>query len=61
VKFFDVKRGFGFIEREGSTDLFVHVSAVEASGLRGLEPGQKVDFDLEPGRRGEEAQRLQLL
>ncbi len=61
VKFFDAKRGFGFIEREGSTDLFVHVSAVEASGLRGLEPGQRVDFDLEPGRRGEEAQRLQLL
>jgi superfamily II DNA/RNA helicase len=61
VKFFDAKRGFGFIEREGTTDLFVHVSAVQASGLGNLEPGQRVDFDLEPGRRGDEAHRLQLL
>ena len=61
VKFFDAKRGFGFIEREGGTDLFVHASAVQASGIGNLEPGQRVDFDLEPGRRGDEAHRLQLL
>jgi superfamily II DNA/RNA helicase len=61
VKFFDGKRGFGFIERDGGADLFVHASALQASGLRTLEPGQKVDFDLEAGRRGEEAHRLSLL
>ena len=61
VKFFDAKRGFGFIERENATDLFVHVSALEASGLRNLEPGQRVDFDLEQGRRGDEAHRLSVL
>jgi superfamily II DNA/RNA helicase len=61
VKFFDGRRGYGFIVDEYGEDVFVHVSAVRASGLRALEPGQKVTFDLEPGRKGQEAHRLRVL
>jgi superfamily II DNA/RNA helicase/cold shock CspA family protein len=61
VKFYDAKKGFGFIAREGETDLFVHSTAVEAAGLRRLETGQRIAFELEPGRSGEEAHQLQLL
>lgn len=53
VKFFNPNKGFGFIEPEdGSKDAFVHISAVERSGLAGLEEGQKVTFDLTTGRDG---------
>jgi CspA family cold shock protein len=61
VKFFDAKKGYGFIVDDRGRDIFVHVSAVNASGLRALESGQKVAFDLEPGRRGEEAHRLRVV
>ena len=53
VKFFNTTKGFGFIENEaGGKDVFVHISAVERSGLSGLGDGQKVTFDLETGRDG---------
>ena len=53
VKWFNTKKGFGFIEPEdGGKDVFVHISAVEASGLAGLEDNQKVTYDLEEGRDG---------
>jgi CspA family cold shock protein len=53
VKWFDVQRGFGFIQPEdGSNDAFVHISAVEAAGLDGLREGEKVTYDLTPGRNG---------
>ncbi len=53
VKWFNAAKGFGFIEPEdGSQDAFVHISAVERSGLSGLNEGQKVSFDLVPGRNG---------
>jgi len=56
VKWFNPTKGFGFIEPEdGSTDAFVHISAVERSGLPGLEEGQKVTFDLVAGRDGKMA------
>ena len=61
VKFFDPRKGYGFIARERDTDVFVHKTAIEASGLRLLETGQRVAFDLEPGRNGQEAHRLRLL
>jgi superfamily II DNA/RNA helicase len=61
VKFFDARRGFGFIERTGHDDVFVHTSAVASSGLRKLETGQRVSFELEQGRNGHEAQRIRLL
>jgi len=47
VKWFNAQKGFGFIQPEsGGTDVFVHISAVERAGLRGLAEGQKVDFEL---------------
>ncbi len=56
VKWFNPSKGFGFIEPEdGSKDAFVHISAVERSGLPGLEEGQKVTFDLVSGRDGKMA------
>jgi CspA family cold shock protein len=56
VKWFNPTKGFGFIEPEdGSNDAFVHISAVERSGLPGVNEGQKVSFDLVPGRNGKMA------
>jgi len=56
VKWFNATKGFGFIEREdGQSDAFVHISAVERSGLSGLADGQKVTFDLVNGRDGKMA------
>jgi cold shock protein len=53
VKWFNNKKGFGFIvPDEGGQDVFVHISAVEKSGLKGLNEGQKVMFDLAPDRQG---------
>jgi cold shock protein len=53
VKFFNSTKGFGFISPEdGSKDAFVHVSAVERSGLQGLYEGDKVTYELETGRDG---------
>jgi CspA family cold shock protein len=52
VKFFNDQKGYGFIQPDdGSKDIFVHVSAVERSGMRGLMEGQKVSFDVETDRR----------
>ena len=56
VKWFNATKGFGFIEPEGgSKDVFVHISAVERSGLTGLKDGQKVTFDVQAGRDGRES------
>ena len=53
VKWFNPAKGFGFIEPEdGSQDAFVHISAVEAAGLNGLNEGQKVSYELQPGQNG---------
>ncbi len=53
VKFFNQSKGFGFIvPDDGGNDLFVHISAVQASGLPGLDDGQKVTFETEPDKRG---------
>ncbi|MFM2128843.1 MAG: hypothetical protein RL477_389 [Pseudomonadota bacterium] len=59
VKFFNQTRGFGFITPDdGSKDVFVHISAVERSGLSGLTEGQKVSFDVQPDARGPKAINL---
>jgi CspA family cold shock protein len=53
VKFFNMAKGFGFIEPEdGSKDAFVHISAVERAGLSSLSEGQKVSYEVQPGRDG---------
>ncbi len=56
VKWFNPTKGFGFIEPdEGGADAFVHISAVEQAGLSSLNEGQKVNYELEPGREGKMA------
>ena len=51
VKWFNTQKGFGFIQPdEGGADVFVHISALERSGLRGLNDGQKVTYDIESDR-----------
>lgn len=59
TKFFNHAKGFGFITPDdGSKDVFVHISAVEQSGLGTLDEGQKVEFDIEPNARGPKAVNL---
>ncbi len=60
VKFFNTTRGFGFIAPDdGSKDIFVHISAVERSGMDHLVEGQKLQFDVEQEARGPKAVNLQ--
>jgi cold shock protein len=62
VKFFNTTKGFGFIAPEdGGKDVFVHMTAVQAAGLRGLNEGQKVSFDVEADKRGPKAVNLKLV
>ena len=63
VKWFNTTKGFGFIApEEGGKDVFVHISAVERSGLTGLADDQKVSYELQTGRDGREsAENLSLL
>ena len=61
VKFFDEQKGFGFISREEGDDVFVHFSEIQGSGFKTLQEGQKVEFDVGPGRKGDEAKNLRVL
>ncbi len=63
VKWFNSAKGFGFIEPEdGSKDAFVHISAVERAGIHALNEGQKVEYELQPGRDGKSsAENLKLV
>lgn len=61
VKFFNMDKGFGFIRPDdGSKDVFVHISAVERSGIRTLSEGQKVSFELQPDKKGPKAVNLKV-
>ncbi len=61
VKFFNSEKGFGFIAREQGDDVFVHFSNIQGTGYKTLEEGQRVEFDVAPGRKGEEAQNVRVV
>ena len=61
VKFFNNEKGYGFISREQGDDVFVHFSNIQGSGYRSLEAGQQVEFEVGPGRKGDEAQNVRVL
>jgi CspA family cold shock protein len=61
VKWFNAEKGYGFISREGADDVFVHFSAIQGDGYRTLEEGQAVEFDVGPGRKGEDAQNVRVV
>jgi cold shock protein len=61
VKFFNSEKGFGFISREQGDDVFVHFSAIQMPGYKTLEEGQRVEFDIGPGRKGDEAQNVRVI
>jgi CspA family cold shock protein len=61
VKFFNAEKGYGFISRDEGEDVFVHYSQIQGDGYRSLQDGQRVEFDVGPGRKGEEAQNVRPL
>ena len=61
MKFFNAEKGCGFIAREGGEDVFVHYSNIQGDGYKSLQEGQSVEFDIAPGRKGEEAQNVRPL
>ena len=61
VKWFNAEKGYGFIESEDGTDVFVHFSAIQSEGFKTLEEGQPVSFDVEEGSRGLQAVNVEKL
>jgi CspA family cold shock protein len=61
VKFFNNEKGYGFISREQGDDVFVHFSNIQGTGYKTLDEGQRVEFDIAPGRKGEEAQNVRVI
>ncbi len=61
VKWFNNEKGYGFIATEEGNDVFVHFSAIEGTGYRTLEEGQKVEFEIGPGRKGDEARNVKVV
>ena len=55
VKFFNTEKGFGFISRDGADDVFVHHSNIAGQGFKSLAEGQRVEFEVGQGRKGDEA------
>jgi CspA family cold shock protein len=61
VKFFNAEKGYGFISRDQGDDIFVHFSNIQGTGYKTLEEGQRVEFDVGPGRKGDEAQNVRAI
>jgi cold shock protein len=61
VKFFNAEKGYGFISREQGDDVFVHYSNIQSDGYKSLDEGQRVEFDVAPGKKGEEAQNVRVI
>jgi CspA family cold shock protein len=61
VKWFNEKKGFGFIENDEGGDVFVHYSAIQGGGFRTLHEGQRISFEIEPGNKGPSAVNVQKL
>jgi cold shock protein len=61
VKWFNTSKGFGFIQREGEADVFVHYSAIASEGFKNLVQGQKVEFSVEEGPKGMQAAQVTVI
>ena len=61
VKFFNAEKGYGFISREDGDDVFVHFSQIEGEGYKTLQEGQRVEFEIGPGRKGDEARGVRVV
>jgi CspA family cold shock protein len=61
VKWFNAAKGYGFIERQGGPDVFVHFTAIQADGFRSLQEGQQVEFSIENGPKGLQAANVTLV
>ncbi len=61
VKWFNERKGFGFIQNEEGGDVFVHFSAIQSSGFKTLNEGQRVSFDIVKGKKGQEAENVKTI